>query len=73
MKNGKIQIHTEKMENRTTNRAKMSNKRCMKARLQYLQGGYKAREATSRATCFVFNTLAVFLDYLLDSPFRFFV
>ena len=72
MKNGRIQIHTEKMENRTTNRAKMSNKRCIKARQQYLQGGYKAREATLRATCFVFNTLVVFLAYLLDSPFRLF-
>ena len=49
------------------------NKWCIKARLQYLQGGYKAREATSRATCFVFNTLAVFLAYLFDCPFRFFV
>ena len=40
------------MENKTTNRAKMSNKRCIKARLQYLQRGYKASEATSRAACF---------------------
>ena len=61
MKNDRIKIHTEKMENKTTNRAKMSNKRCIKARLQYLQAGYKASEATSRATD------------LLDSPFRFFV
>ena len=29
------------------NRAKMSNKRCIKARLQYLQRGHKASEATS--------------------------
>ena len=43
-----------KMENKTTNRAKMSNKRCIKARLQYLQRGYKASEATSRATYFAF-------------------
>ena len=42
MKNGGIQIHT----------AKMYNKRCIKARLQYLQRDYKASEATSRATCF---------------------
>ena len=42
----------QKLENKTTNRAKMSNKRCIKARLQYLQPGYKASEATSRATCF---------------------
>ena len=49
---GTIEIHTAKMENKTTNRAKMSNKRCIKARLQYLQRGYKASEATSRATCF---------------------
>ena len=40
------------MENKTTNRAKMSNKRCIKVRLQYLQRGYKASEATSLATCF---------------------
>ena len=52
MENGRIWIHTAKMENKTTNRAKMSNKRCIKARLQYLQRGYKASEATSRATCF---------------------
>ena len=45
MKNGGIQIHTE---NKTTKRAKMS---CINARLQYLQGGYKASEATSLATC----------------------
>ena len=30
----------------------MSNKRCIKARLQYLQRGYKAGEATSQATYF---------------------
>ena len=52
MKNGRIQIHTAEMENKLTNRAKLSNKRCIKARLQYLQRGYKASEATSRATCF---------------------
>ena len=40
------------MENKTTNRAKMSNKWCIKARLLYLQRGYKASEATSRAACF---------------------
>ena len=40
------------MENKTTNRAKMFNKRCIKARLQYLQRGYEASEATSQATCF---------------------
>ena len=37
------------MENKTTNRAKMSNKRCLKARLQYLQRGYKTCEATPQA------------------------
>ena len=36
------------MENKPTNRAKMSNKRCIKARLQYLQRCYKASEAASR-------------------------
>ena len=41
-----------KMENKTTNRAKMSNKRCIKARLQHLQRGYKAGEATSKTTYF---------------------
>ena len=52
MKYGRMQIQAEKVENKTTNRAKMSNKRCVKARLQYLQRSYKASEATSRATCF---------------------
>ena len=52
MKNGRIYIHTAKMENKITNRAKTSNKQCIKARLQYLQRGYKASEATSQATCF---------------------
>ena len=32
--------------------SKMSNRRCLKARLQYLQHSYKASEATSWATCF---------------------
>ena len=58
------------MEKKPTNRGKMSNKRCIRARLQYLQHSYKASEATSRAACF---TLAVFLTDLLDSPFRCFV
>ena len=41
------------MKNKFTNRAKMSNKRCIKARLQYFtQRGYKASEVTSRATSF---------------------
>ena len=52
MKNGRIWIQTAKMENKTTKRAKMSNEQGIKARLQYLQRGYKASEATSRATCF---------------------
>ena len=42
MKNGRIEIHTAKMENKTTKRAKMSTKRRIKARLHYLQRGYKA-------------------------------
>ena len=37
MKNGRIYIQTGKRENKTTNKAKMSNKQCIKARLQYLQ------------------------------------
>ena len=52
MKNGRIQIHTAKMENKMTNRAKISNKLCTEARLQYLQSSYKASEATLQATCF---------------------
>ena len=36
MENGRIWIHTAKMENKTTNRAKMSNKRCVKARIAVL-------------------------------------
>ena len=65
MKNGRIKIHT----------AKMSNKRCIKARLQNLQGGYKAlaSEATSCTSHLFCFTLAVFLADLLDSPFIFFV
>ena len=42
MKNGRIKIPTAKMESKTTNRAKMSNKQRIKARLQYLKHGYKA-------------------------------
>ena len=49
MKNTRILIHTAKMENKTTNRAKMSNKRCIKARLQYLQGSYNCLLYTSDA------------------------
>ena len=37
MKNGRTWIQTAKMENKPTHRTKMSNKRCMRARLQYLQ------------------------------------
>ena len=63
------------MENETTNRAKMSNKRCIKAcaRLQYLQRGYNWSlwsDITSHLFCV---TWAVFLADLLHSPFRFFV
>ena len=50
----------------------MSNKRCIKARLQYLQRGYKASEATSPVTCIAL-IVAVFQADLLDSPFKFFV
>ena len=43
----------EKMENKATNRAEMSSKRFIKARLQYLQRIVdKAGEATSLAACF---------------------
>ena len=51
-KNGRIYIQTAKMENKPSNKGKMSNKQCIKARVQYLQRGYKASEATSRAACF---------------------
>ena len=47
MKNGSVLNHTEKNGKQIKNRAKMSNKRCIKARLQYLQRGHKASEATS--------------------------
>ena len=41
------------MENKATNRAEMSSKRFIKARLQYLERiVYKAGEATSLAACF---------------------
>ena len=57
---------------KTTNRAKMSNKRCMKARLQYLQREV-IKQLVSDTTSHLFClTLAVFLADLLDSPFRFF-
>ena len=49
MKNGRIYLQTAKMENKPTNRTKIWNKRCSTYRL-----GYKAREATSRATSFGF-------------------
>ena len=70
MKNGRIQFHTTKMENKTTNRAKMSNKRCIKARLQYLQRGYikLVSDITNHLFCFI---LTVFLADLLDSPSSF--
>ena len=45
MKNGRIQIQTAKMENKTTDRTKMSNKRYTKARLQYLQRGYECTKS----------------------------
>ena len=54
MKNGSIEIQTAKMENKTTNRAKMSNKRSKKQNCSTSGVGYKASEATSiqRAACF---------------------
>ena len=36
MKNGRIQHQTAKMENKTTNRAKMSNKQCIKIKIAVL-------------------------------------
>ena len=38
--------------NKAISRGKTSTKRCIRARLQYLQRGYKAGEATSPAACF---------------------
>ena len=70
MKNGRIQIHTAEMENKLANRAKLSNKRCIKARLQYLQRGYKASETTSRAPCFPLLSRFSWLTCLI--LFRFF-
>ena len=46
MKNGRIQLQTAKMENETTNRAKMSNKRCINQDCSTYSVGYKASEAT---------------------------
>ena len=37
MKNDRIQIQTANIENGITNRANISNKQCIKARLQYSQ------------------------------------
>ena len=47
MKNGSILNHTEKNGKQIKNRAKMSNKRRIKARSQNLQRCHKASEATS--------------------------
>ena len=44
----------------------------IKARLQYLQRGYKASEATSPVPC-IASIVAVFQADLLDSLFKFFV
>ena len=52
MKKGSIKIQTAKMENKTTHRAKMSNKRSKKQNCSTSSVGYKASEATSRAACF---------------------
>ena len=69
MKEGRIyKFRQQKIENRTANRGKKSNKQCMKARLQHLQWRLKLAEAASRDTCF-----ANFPADLLDSPFRYFV
>ena len=69
MKEGRIyKFRQQKIENRTANRGKKSNKQCMKARLQHLQWRLKLVEAASRDTCF-----ANFPADLLDSPFRYFV
>ena len=47
MKNGSVLNHTEKNGKQIKNRAKTCDKRCIKARLKYLQRGHKASEATS--------------------------
>ena len=49
----------------------MSNKRCIKTRLQYLQRSYKASEAISRATCFALLQRLSWLTCLIPA-FRFF-
>ena len=57
----------------------MSNKRCIKVRLQYLERGYKAGRSTSRANCFALllsgfpslrsgPILAVLINFLLLAP-----
>ena len=63
----------QKLENKTTSRAKILNKHCLKARLWYLQElqpGRKASKATSRVACFALLSGS---PDLLDSFFRLFV
>ena len=71
MKNGRISIQTAKMENKTPNNAKMSNKWCTKARLQYSQCGYKVSEETSQAACFALLRFSWLTCLILPSDFLF--
>ena len=61
------------MENKTINRAKMSDKQCIKARLQYLQYSAVIKVVKRHHEPPVLLILTVFLTDLLDSPFKFFV
>ena len=66
MKNDRIQIETTEIENRTTNRAKVSDKQCinLKARLQYLQHRLKMVKVTS-------TSQGIFLHQFSGFPRRF--
>ena len=69
MKNSRILIQTAKMENKTPNKAKMSNKWYTKARLQYSQRGYKVSEKTSQAPCFALLRFSWLTCLILPSHF----
>ena len=72
MKNDRIQIETTEMENRTTNRAKVSDKQCIKSQIQALTAQFKDGESDIKIASHLFCiTLVVFLEELLDSFFKY--
>ena len=68
MKNDRIQIETTEMENRTTNRAKMSDKPCIKSQIAVLTVQVKDGKSDIKIASHLFCiTLVVFLEDLRDS------